>query len=68
MSINSTQYEINLKSIVEVLAVIAGQDMASVQINSDGMCILRTGVLHTEHLTVKEFAKRLDETMVKFYA
>lgn len=56
MSVSEAEYRYALESIVTGLKAIGGSDMASVQINSDGRCILRSGVLHTEHMSVGEFA------------
>ncbi len=46
-----------LEEIIEPLNTWAGEeDMCSVQINSDGVCILMLGCSITEHLTVEQFA------------
>lgn len=67
MSINQSHYKYSLQGIVDALKVIAGGDMASVQINSDGTCILRSGITHTEHLTVEQFATVMDEEVRKSF-
>lgn len=64
MSINQAEYQIRLRGIVRALRAIAasdGDDYASVQISTYDNCILRVGVTRTEHLTIEEFAKRVDK-------
>jgi hypothetical protein len=67
MSINESEYRHNLNGIVRALKVIAGDNTASVQVYSSGNCILRTGISHTELLTVEQFAKRMDEAVESHY-
>lgn len=51
-----------IESIVAFLKKTAGnEDMASVQINNEGKIILRTGVSHTEHLSVDELIAMMEQ-------
>jgi len=49
-----------ITEIVALMKALAGDSsMASVQINSDGRCILREGCSNTEHLSIDAFVKIL---------
>jgi len=54
--------EDHLNKIVEFLKNEAGKDdMASVQINSEGICIFRVGITYSEHLTINEFVSLMEQ-------
>lgn len=58
-----------IRAIIARLKVDAGDgDMSSVQINSEGNCILRSGLSAARHLTADEFAAFCGRRRLKCFA
>jgi hypothetical protein len=52
--------ELNIERIIHYLNIINGpDDMASVQINNEGLCIIRQGVSHSISMNVQAFKERV---------
>jgi hypothetical protein len=59
MSINATQYRINIESLA---SAIQYAHLSAIQINADGTCFVGC-----EHMTADELAKRLDNAVAAYY-
>ena len=54
-----------VQQIVDALKTLANEDdMASVQINSDGVCIMRYGLTKSKHLTIEQFCQLMYERSI----
>jgi hypothetical protein len=52
---------VTIEQIVKYLEKLSSDDdMASVQINSDGLCIIRQGVSHTISMNVANLKERIN--------